>query len=237
MLQSDFGTLHLPVRAEEIAYEMTWLDYDANRILLLIALILMLFSLAEMYKLFPAINACLIRARGNLEVEHSLSTARSRDMCARIYALPFLLVIDRYNFYEAAFIPPMGDALKRFLMLVLVLLAYLLLRKIIFLLVDHFVPPRMDGEARKALSKSIYNYFLYYVIVMLVSLAVMYIFSATDDSIRTVLGTEMLIMMSVALFRESQILSQSCSGLGTFLYLCGLEILPAVILVLSGILM
>lgn len=237
MLQSDFGILRLPTAAEEVTGATAWIDFGVNRVMMVIAVVLVVAFLKELFNIYPSIRGCLTRARGNLEIEHSLSTARSRNFCARICALPLLLVADRYSLYGASFIPPVEDPAGRMLAVAAVILAFIVLRRILYLLIFHFFPPGLDGEARKALGKSIYNYFLYFILLMLVSLGVLSVFHASEGAIRTVILVEMAVILCVALFRQSQILSQSCSGLGTFLYLCGLEILPAAALVVSGMLL
>ena len=234
MLQDNFGTLHLPTAEESMERTMDWLDFDANRITMALATVLVLVFLRELYKVYPAVRGCLTRARGNLEIEHSLSTARSRNVCARICVLPLLLMASRYELYSPGFLPPVEEAWERLFTLAGVLLTFLIARSAVHALVFRLVPPRLDSEAGKAVKKGLYNYFLHFVLVSAVSVGILYVFHADDTLTRTVLYAEMVVSLGIAWFRESQILSTACSGLPTFLYLCGLEFLPALALVLSG---
>ena len=58
-----------------------------------------------------------------------------------------------------------------------------------------------------------------------------------DSVIRTVLLVEMIPMWLLALVRIAQILGGRFSGLESFLYLCGLEIVPAAAVVASAVLL
>lgn len=237
MLQSDFGTLHLPLRPQEPVPVLSWSDYDENRILLVLATVTFLIILPTIYNIFPALRGCMARSRGNLEVEHSLSTARARNICARTLFLPLLAIASRYPIYDAAFIPPVEEALMRLVRLTETAVAYLFLRDLIHALVFHFGFPRMETETRKAIRKCIFNYYILLVLTATASVIGLYVLQAEDLAVCRTIWVEIAVFMGIALVRKSQILRQSCSVLGTFLYLCGLEIIPAAAIVLAGLLL
>lgn len=231
----DFGTLHLPTERPAAIVAAGWGDVPAHTWMLLACAVIILFLLLEIYKLLPAMMGCLTRSRGNLEVEHSVSTARSRNTCARLLSATFIVAADRYALYNASFIAPWSEPWLRLAELAAVLVAFNSIRLLMHALLIELRRNRPDHETRLALRRGIYNYFICFVLLMLISLCVLVAFRASDIAIRWCIWGELAMMWLVALVREGQILSSKCGGLSTFLYLCGLEIIPAAVLIASGL--
>ena len=59
--------------------------------------------------------------------------------------------------------------------------------------------------------------------------------STENDLIRKILLYEMAVVFTLFMIRRTQILSNACNQFTAFLYLCGLEILPAGLLVVSAL--
>ena len=233
----DFGTLHLPTERPAAPLGAAWADAPEHGWMLIGAALLVLFIILELFKLMPAMTGCLLRSRGNLEVEHSISTARSRDICARGLAIPFLVMVDRYSLYDNSLVPGTDQPWLRLAVLLGFLAGFFLLRRIMHLGLLRLRGLRMNSEARSAVTHGIYNYYLCNVLVMLLSISILYVFAAGDSLIRWVLWAENAFFWLLAIVRESQILRGFCSTLATFLYLCGLELLPAGALIASGFLL
>ena len=231
----DLGTLHLPTERPAAIEAAGWADIPVHTWMLLGCAAIILFLLLEIYKLFPALAGCLTRSRGNLEVEHSVSTARSRNTCARLLSVEFLVAADRYALYDASFIAPWSEPWLRLAELAAVLVAFNSLRLLMHALLLGLRRIRPHHETILALRRGIYNYFICLVLLMLISLCVLVAFRASDVAIRWCLWAELALFWLLALVREGQILRSFCSGLGTFLYLCGLEIIPASVLIASGL--
>ena len=87
----DFGTLHLPTSEPAALAAAEWTDWPVHGWMLVACAAIILFSLPEINKILPAMAGCLARSRGNLEIEHSLSTARSRNTIARLLGLVFIV--------------------------------------------------------------------------------------------------------------------------------------------------
>lgn len=230
----DLGTLHLPTERPASIAAAGWADIPEHGWMLVACAAFVLIILPELYKLMPSMLGCLVRSRGNIEVEHSVSTARSRNICARILALPFLVAADRYCIYSASFLAGWEDPWLRIAELAGVVTAYLILRRILHaLLLGRRL--RLDTDSRKALTRGILNYFVCFVTVMMLSICLFYCFKASDDAIRLIISIELGAFWLVSVVREGQILQQKCTGFATFLYLCGLEFLPAGALIASAL--
>ena len=120
----DFGTLHLPDAEPAALQASEWTDWPLHGWMLVVSALILLLILPEIYKLLPAMAGCLTRSRGNLEVEHSISVARSRGNIARILALIFVVVADRYRIYDPSFIADWDEPWLRFAELAGVLAAF-----------------------------------------------------------------------------------------------------------------
>ena len=228
----DPGTLHLPVERPAVPVSVAWADAPEHAWILIGTALVVLVILPELYKLMPAMLGCLLRSRGNLEVEHSISTARSRNLCARILAIPFLVAADRYQVYDAAFLAGWDEPWARLGELAGVVASFLIIRRILHaLLLGRRL--RLDTDSTRAVNRGILNFFICFSILMMLSIIILYVFKASDEAIRLVISAELAFFWLLSVVREGQILKQKCGGFTTFLYLCGLELLPAGALIAS----
>ena len=67
--------------------------------------------------------------------------------------------------------------------------------------------------------------------LMLLSTAVFWLFHVGDAAARWVLWAELFVVLAITLLREGQILRGKYFVLQTFLYLCGLELIPLATLI------
>ena len=225
----DWGILHLPVSPGELPPQM-WADVSMNRILTVLMLVVGLLALRDYFRLFPLLTGCLVRNRGNLEIEHSVSQARNRNRCALAGMGILSLLADRYCLYPAAFLSDVAPQWRVFVIFG-ILAGFILFRGILAAL---FRKRRLDSESRAASYRALYNYFLALLPLILLSAAVLWLFRAGDSLCRLVFWAEIFTILMVTLFRESQILLSKYSLLQTFLYLCGLEFIPLAALVVPA---
>lgn len=231
----DFGTLHLPDAEPAALQASEWTDWPLHGWMLVVSALILLLILPEIYKLLPAMAGCLTRSRGNLEVEHSISVARSRGNIARILALIFVVVADRYRIYDPSFIADWDEPWLRFAELAGVLAAFLLLRYLVHAILLSLGRKHLHPESRAAVQHGLYNYFICFILTLLPSVCLLSIFNPDDILMRQLIWAELALFWLVALVREGQILQSNYGGFLNFLYLCGLEIIPAGALVASGL--
>ena len=204
-----------------------WGDLLTNRILAVVAVLFLLVGLPDLFRLVPHLLYSFDRSRGAAALEHSLGMARTRNVAAIACLLPFCLMADRYALLRPGFwtqIPAQWSA-PATLGLVL---AFLLVRVLSCLI---WRPRRLNTEQYATLRHSPYNYFILLTTLMLVSVGILSLLRLPDTVIQTVLWVEMAVLYLFAIFRSGQILSGFGMGFPTFLYLCGLEIIPAALLV------
>ena len=227
------GTLHMSGSAlDTLAGTPAWSDLAVNRVLVVVSVILLVANLPDLFRLVPQLLFCFNRSRGAEALEHSLGMARMRNTTALFFALPFCLIADRYELLRPALwsvVPRGWSALAT----VGALGVFLLLRALCYALMR---PRRLGGEAFAALRHNLYNYLLLLAPLMLVTVAVV-ISGRLDDALaRTLLLAETGAVWLFSLLRSGQILGAHCSGLSTFLYLCGLELLPVALMVAAVVL-
>lgn len=221
------GTLEMSAGPLEVlAREPLWADLTVNRILCVAAVVLIVIDLLDYLRLVPHLLYTYDRSRGAETLEHSLGMARTRNVAALIHALPFCLVLDRYAIVRPAFWSAIPDAWSAPATLGLVA-AFLLVRRLCY---AFFRPRRLSGESFDALRHNLYNYLLLLVPLLLLTVAVQALFHLPDAVLKQVLTAEILAVWAFASVRSGQILGAHGSGLSTFLYLCGLELLPAALL-------
>ena len=228
-LQDQFGILHLPA-SPVLRTTGLWTDVTVNRILVIVALVLALALIRDYLRLWPMLAGCLVRARGNVEIEHSVSQARIRNRCATVGALILALLMDRYDLCRASFmqaIPPEW----RTIAIIGVLICFQLLRLFVYVLIGSIFRTKLDSESRSAAHRCLCNYFLCFLPVFLLSAGIL----QTPVSVtQWVLWVELALCATVTLLREGQILKSRYSLLQTFLYLCALEMLPFSAIIVSA---
>lgn len=210
-----------------------WIELPINRILVVAAMALALLVLRDYLKLLPLLSGSIVRYRGNIEIEHSVNQARSRNRCALVALFILALLTDRYKLYPANFLVAISPC-RQALATLGILVAYIILRVIGFRSIRL---SKLDSESRKAAHTAIYNYFLAFLPLMLASVGILWVFKAGDAVVLWTLWAEIFVFMWLTLRREGQILSTKYSPLKTFLYLCALEALPFACLVIPAVLL
>jgi len=227
----NFGELHLPTKAGMDDASLRWIDFSINQLLIVIAVLLTLLVILDFIRLWPMLQACMIRARGNISMEHSVRQARVRNHCAQICLLIFCIIASCYYFAGEEFLSQL-DLGWRSLAIIGIMCGYLILRSLIYRLVSTAWPlPRADSETRTAVHTALYNYFLIAVCTMLLAIGIMSLLRVPYDARRLGLLIIIGFFWLLSLVRTGQILRGNCTGLGMFLYLCALEILPTTVLV------
>lgn len=216
---------------ESSAAVWAWGDCLANRILVLVAVVLCFFFIRDFLMLVPSLIAALDRAKASVSIEHSLGLARDRNRVALVLALPFCLMVDRYLLYSPKYLSFFSKDYSA-LIIIAVLIVFLFIRQLAFWI---FHPKRISGEVADTVHHAPFNFFIGLVVVMLVSVGILTLCHCPDNAVRVVLLVEIAASYFFTLIRLIQILNYNCNVFVTFLYLCTLEILPTGILVASAI--
>lgn len=219
------------VPVQEAAGSLPWDGFLVNRLLVVMALLIGIAGIRELFRLLPSLFFAFSRTRASVSLEYNTSLARARNIAALASILPFSLVADRFGLFRPAFwsaIPPQWSAAAT----IGVMVAYLLLRTICSAAIR---PPRMDSLSEAAVHKGPWSWFLLLTLTMLASVGILSVAGAGDHAVKMVLYAEMALFYLMSLIRSGQIFAGSFSGLPTILYLCGLELLPTAALAACAI--
>jgi len=198
-------------------------------LLVAVSVLLFLLSLRSFLNVLPYLADSVLRARGSAALENSVRVSRDRNFVAAVLLLPAILLAYRYRLYDIAFFDTLSPDF-RILAVAGVFIAYLLLRYILY---RWFEPQRRREDYQMAYAGG-FTFFILLMILVLPTVGFLYVFGASDMTVKTFLLVETGIMYLLYLLRNAQILSGFCKPLTTFLYLCALELLPAAVLVLSA---
>ena len=222
------GTLEMSTEPwTALASGPVWTDFLTNRILACVAVLLLLLNLLDFFRIIPHLLYSYDRPQGAAALEHNMGQVRIRNMTSLCYLLPLCLVADRFalarpRLFEA--VPPMWTAVAT----IALVLGFLFVRAVCYLL---FRPRRMGGEAVSTLRHNLGNYIILLSILMLVTVGICAALRAPDALVRSLLLWETAAVWLFYMVRFAQLLAAHVSGFSIFLYLCGLELIPAALLV------
>ena len=224
------SNLHMSlVPLDQAAGGMMWGEFLTNRVAVIIALVLLLVEILDIIRLAPALLRCVPLWKGNMELEHSVSMARTRNTVAIVLALMVSIVADRFDVLNPswrALVPPMW----RIAVTIGLMTAFALLRRLLYL-----ISPFRSKTAEYACTvrHTFYNYFILFAVLMIVTGVLLGAFKVPDASVRAILLAEAAAVGLLSLLRTGQILRSRYGVFATILYLCALEILPVAALILT----
>lgn len=204
----------------------------AASLLVAVSVLLFLLALRSFLSILPYLADNIFRARGSAALENSVRVSRDRNLVAAVFLIPAILLIFRYRLIDIDFFNTLGPDM-RLLAVAGVFLGFLLLRFLLYL----WLKPRRRYDDYQMSYRAGYTFFILLMMLALMTVGVCYVLGLPDLTIKTLLLVETGVVYLVYLLRRAQILSMSCNSLTTFLYLCGLELLPAALLVIPAVIL
>lgn len=192
-----------------------------------------LLCAGSFFKIIPSLWDCATRWKGNLELENSLQLSGSRDLTAIILFVPICMVAYSQSLYR----PDYMDSLPPSLQLAATcgtFAAYLALRAFLNWQLE------MSSFHTKVFTAANRSFFSFLIILFLLLFplgGLLDSFAVNESLTRSVLLYVTAAAYLIYIFRRGQIFASACNPFTTFLYLCGLELLPTAALVLSDKLM
>ena len=224
------GTLDMSTEPlQYVAGTLQWGDVMVNRIAVMVLVILLILSLPDLIRLYPQLLRCMSRWKGNLELEHSVSLARTRNNVALVAGIAVCLIADRWQLADPSFRQDAPESFK--LAITAALLTGTAALHRLFYVATKF--RSLTNEYASTLRHTVFNYLILLTSLMLVTVLLTAAFRVPDAVVRKVLNAECIVFYVVHLIRFTEILRSRCGLLATFLYLCALEILPIGILVFT----
>lgn len=198
-------------------------------ILVIVSTLLALVLAGSYVRLLPELSRHIWTPRAASTIEGSVRMSRDRNILALSLLPAAILLTWKYKLWCPDFLGELSpDGAVGITAAVLV--GYLLLREIL----DFVLRPRRFSDSWTNSARIPYTFFILGATLILPSAGILFAFGASDKAISLIIKIEISIVYLLMLLRRGQILSQNCASLTTFLYLCGLELLPTSILVVSS---
>lgn len=192
--------------------------------------LLFLLNIGSFIKIFPVMTEAIWRWKSNLELEDSLQLSRSRNTVAAVLLVPLCMVIYSHDLYRPDFLDQFSP-IVRFAVVTGVMFIYLLLRTFLnWQLQMH----NYGSKAFVAANRSFFNYCIILFFLLFLTGAVVKTFTGDAELTRTVLLYVTGVTYVLYILRRGQIFASVCNPFSTILYLCGLELLPTLALIISA---
>ncbi len=230
----ESGTLLLPASPVPGAESASvWSDVLVNSTLVVVFALLVLLNMRTFIHIIPQLLPTLTRWKTCLSLDHNIHLCRERGYAALILFVPFCLLADRYALVR----PSLFDTVPvqwRVGAVTGLLLLYIMLRRICYSLCALKVRRR---ETFLAAQRSSYGYFILMLVLLLATAGVCTMLKCNDLMVSHILLAEILLCYLLAVVRKGQILNSFCNPFLTFLYLCGLELIPTGMLAAAVVLL
>ena len=204
----------------------------AEQILVVVAVIQGILLIPAFIELLPYIADSLFRARGSVALESSVRVSRSRNRVALVLLLPCMLMIFRLHLWTPALI----DRLTPEWQLAAVTAAFFVY-SLVRVLMFWILKPRRRYDNYWLSHRASYTFLILMIMLLLPTWGIFWIFGVSFQTTRLVIYVEIGMVYAAFLLSRAQILNLSYRPLRTFLYLCGLEIVPAFVWVISALVM
>ena len=210
------------------ASSLLWGEVTVNRIAVVVAIVLLVIELRDILLLAPSLLRGLVIWKANVELEHSVNLSRTRNTVALVCGVLFCVIADRYSMFDTSWRAAAPEELQMALTAAMVV-GFVFLRDILYL-----ISPLRSRTAEFACTvrHAIYNYFIVYAVLAIVSTVLMEAFGVSAAAGRVVLTVEAHVVYLIDITRTAQILSSRYGVFLTILYLCALELLPMGFLIL-----
>ena len=206
---------------EAIAREASWAQDPVHSVIAIAAIVLLIVFMRDYFILWTPVMRCLLRAKANVEMEHSIQLARTRNRAALLTLLPMWLIAERFGLIS-----------ERMWLSLAIMVAYLILKRLI---AEIILPRRIPSEVRLAVRRALYTYGIVLAFVMIATVGLWLLIDWDPAAMPWIFGAEVGAALLLSMLREGEILSANCRPSATFLYLCGLEAVPAAALAAAAI--
>ena len=224
------GTLEMSTTPlESAAQSVLWGDVTVNRVAVIAVLVLLVVEIYDIIHLVQPLLRCVPFWKANVELEHSVSMARTRNTVSFVCGLAFCVVASRFSLLSPSWMAAI-PAQWHLAVTTGLLFGFVLLRSFLYLL----TPLRSSSsEFSSSVRHAFYNYTIIFVLLALLSTLVLVAARVPQGIVRVILTVEAAILYLLDIRRTAQILSSRYGVFPTILYLCALELLPAGILILT----
>ena len=206
---------------EAVVREASWAQDPVHSVIALLAIVLLIIFMRDYFILWTPVMRCMVRAKANVEMEHSIQLARTRNRAALLMMLPLWLIAERFSLLS-----------EQMWLSLAIMLGYLVVKR----LIAELLPlRRITAETRLAVRRALYTYGIVLAFAMMLTVGLWLLVGWDEAATKWVFGIEAGVALLLSMVREGEILSATYHPLVSFLYLCALELIPAAGLVAVGL--
>lgn len=209
------------------AIEPLWRSNPLNIAAVLLFTLWMMLNIRAIIHIIPPLADCLLRWKGSVNLDKSIKLSRERNTAARIMFLCGGLLASRYGLLRSGLIDSL-PAIWQTPAIFGVLISYALLRRIIYMIMVQRVRKRELFTAGHTAS---YNFGIWISITMLLAAGIGSAMKIQDADMRGLMTGICIFFYVFYLMRKMQIFNSGYHKLLSFLYLCGLELIPTAALI------
>lgn len=225
------GTVPVPEAGLPLADGAEWASDPINGAILVAAVFFFIICIPRLVMLAPYLFGSLLRWKESARITDSVRLSRERNILYHACLLPICLLSSRYQFYSLQFMEG-----KEPWVVTLINLGILLFVLTARFFMVYIFKPRMLTSLWKTSRSIVYNALIVITVLGLVTAGLATLANIPDETVRNVLFYEFLLVFLVFWYRNFEILSLKGRRFKAFLYLCALELTPAIILVVSSVL-
>ena len=206
-----------------------WGTSPLNWALMALCIVLLLISMRRFISVLPSIWNTLFRWREIVSIEGNMRLSRERNSVALASIFICSLCISRLGLFHNKFLSALSPGFQT-LAIIGILCAYLLARWI-----AGAVTPtgKIRFDTAKISGHGGANFFILETFFLAIGITILAISSSCLPHIKTAAYIFTGLLFTVNLIRRYQIITQDCGFFTAISYLCSVEILPAVLLVIS----
>lgn len=208
-------------------------DNPLFAVLAVIFTLLFMMGLRSFLKICPYLFGSIFRWRYAVELEDSLQLSRSRNHIALILAVPCGMLAYSYSLFDPGIFNGLSPSAK----LLATCAALLVQVPVRSFLNWQFKIGGSHSKAFQAAGGLFYNYAIILFFLLFTAGAAATVLTRNPLLVKRLLLILTGITYCLYLIIKGQILGSACNPFATFLYLCGLELLPSAILVIPGMLL
>ena len=224
------GTVPTPENYIPVSSGTEWASDPINGVILVAAVFFFIICIPRLFTLAPYLFGTLLRWKESARITDSVRLSRERNILYHACLLPLCLLSSRYQFYSLHFME--GKAPWMVTLINLGILLFVL--GVRYMMVVTF-KPRTLTSLWKTSRSIVYNAVIVITVLGVVTAGIATLANWQDETASNVLFYEFLLVFFVFWYRNFEILSLKGQRFKAFLYLCALELTPAIILVVSSI--
>lgn len=206
-----------------------WFGCTGNAIFFFITLVLFIINLGNFLNLLPEVLSCILRSRPNIGLEHNLRSSSKRDATVLCMLPAFTMIACRFKLYAPSFVGLVPEDWT----LTVVLLTFIAITASRYIFYP-LRPRELHGDESKAAHNALYTCFIGMMCLMIPTVCILLAAHVPDNAARVILLCETAVFFLLSIIRTCFFLLRHSSVFSTILYLCALELIPAVLAIVSN---